>query len=337
MTYIPAAAVAVSTGNIADGAVTLAKMANLATARFIGRTTAGTGAPEALTGTQATALLDTFTSGAKGLVAASGGGTTNFLRADGTWTAPTASAAWGGITGTLSSQTDLQAALDAKAALAGATYTGQVLFAANSSSLTPRKMQAGTLDSTIEAGGEEYDGNGFFSVIDTVAGRGFSQVSQFFMLAADAGAAIGPSIADFFGSNSSINLKAASIYMIEYELWFLKTTAGTVTFTLTNTQAPVNMNAGWEGSVTGIGASGTMTRAGLRASTSAAAAMPATPSIADASNVFYRVRVLVETHATVDGNLRLRATSSAGTITPRRGSWYRVTRIPSTSVGSFAA
>lgn len=34
-----------------------------------------------------TALLDVFTSGAKGLAPASGGGTTNFLRADGTWAA----------------------------------------------------------------------------------------------------------------------------------------------------------------------------------------------------------------------------------------------------------
>ena len=36
------------------------------------------------------------------------------------------SAAWGGITGTLSSQTDLQSALDLKADLAGATFTGDV-------------------------------------------------------------------------------------------------------------------------------------------------------------------------------------------------------------------
>jgi hypothetical protein len=41
------------------------------------------------TGTETTALLDTFTNSLKGLVPASGGGTTNFLRADGTWVAPT--------------------------------------------------------------------------------------------------------------------------------------------------------------------------------------------------------------------------------------------------------
>jgi hypothetical protein len=37
------------------------------------------------------------------------------------------SAVWGGITGTLSSQTDLQSALNAKANLAGATFTGKVI------------------------------------------------------------------------------------------------------------------------------------------------------------------------------------------------------------------
>ena len=73
---------------IANDAVTNAKLANMATATIKGRTTAGTGVPEDLTGTQVTALLDTFTSGAKGLVPASGGGTANFLRADGTFAAP---------------------------------------------------------------------------------------------------------------------------------------------------------------------------------------------------------------------------------------------------------
>ncbi len=73
---------------IANDAVSNAKLANMASATLKGRTTAGTGDPEDLTATQATALLDTFTSGAKGLAPASGGGTANFLRADGTWAAP---------------------------------------------------------------------------------------------------------------------------------------------------------------------------------------------------------------------------------------------------------
>jgi len=78
----------IPTAGIADDAVTNAKLANMDTARFKARITAGSGDPEDLTGTQATTLLDTFTSSLKGLAPASGGGTTNFLRADGTWAAP---------------------------------------------------------------------------------------------------------------------------------------------------------------------------------------------------------------------------------------------------------
>jgi len=77
-----------ATWTIDNGVVTNAKLADVATARFKGRTTAGTGAVEDLTGTQSTALLDTFTSSLKGLAPASAGGTSNFLRADGTWAAP---------------------------------------------------------------------------------------------------------------------------------------------------------------------------------------------------------------------------------------------------------
>lgn len=53
-----------------------------------GRISAGTGNVEDLTASQATALLDVFTTTANGVVPASGGGTTNFLRADGVFAAP---------------------------------------------------------------------------------------------------------------------------------------------------------------------------------------------------------------------------------------------------------
>lgn len=70
------------------GVISNSKLADMATARFKARVTAGTGSPEDITGTQATTLLDVFTSSLKGLAPASGGGTTNFLRADGNWAAP---------------------------------------------------------------------------------------------------------------------------------------------------------------------------------------------------------------------------------------------------------
>lgn len=68
--------------------LSVVQLAAVDTARIIGRTSASTGYSEELTGTQATTLLDTFTSGLKGLAPASGGGTANYLRADGTWAPP---------------------------------------------------------------------------------------------------------------------------------------------------------------------------------------------------------------------------------------------------------
>jgi len=76
--------------------VALASMSNLAANSIIGNNTGSPATPIALTTTQVTAMLNTFTSSLKGLAPASGGGTTNFLRADGTWAAP--GGGGGGIT-----------------------------------------------------------------------------------------------------------------------------------------------------------------------------------------------------------------------------------------------
>lgn len=68
----------VGTSQIDNDAVTNAKGANMAANTIKGRVTAGTGDPEDLTPAQARTVI----------ASDSGGGTTNFLRADGTWAAP---------------------------------------------------------------------------------------------------------------------------------------------------------------------------------------------------------------------------------------------------------
>ena len=91
---------------IANSAVTLAKMANMATASFIGRTTASTGVPEVLSATQATAILNAFvgdsgSGGTKGLVPApSSGDSSKFLKGDGTWATGGSGAGYGGTSTT---------------------------------------------------------------------------------------------------------------------------------------------------------------------------------------------------------------------------------------------
>jgi hypothetical protein len=81
---------------LADNSIGNAALADMPTARLKGRTSGGAGDPQDLTGAQATTLLDTFTSSAKGLAPASGGGTANFLRADGSWAAPVGGGGGGG-------------------------------------------------------------------------------------------------------------------------------------------------------------------------------------------------------------------------------------------------
>lgn len=65
-------------------------LANAADLTLKGNVSGGSAFPIDLTGTQATTILNVFSTSLKGLAPASGGGTTNFLRADGTWAAPAA-------------------------------------------------------------------------------------------------------------------------------------------------------------------------------------------------------------------------------------------------------
>jgi hypothetical protein len=77
-----------ATWTIDNDAVTNAKLANMTDNTIKGRISSGTGDPEDLTMAQVTSMLQTFTTSLQGVVPASGGGTTNFMRADGSWAAP---------------------------------------------------------------------------------------------------------------------------------------------------------------------------------------------------------------------------------------------------------
>lgn len=63
-------------------------LAQMPTLTIKGNNTGSTANPLDLTVAQVNAILPVFTSALNGLAPISGGGTTNFLRADGTWAAP---------------------------------------------------------------------------------------------------------------------------------------------------------------------------------------------------------------------------------------------------------
>jgi hypothetical protein len=148
------------------------------------------------------------------------------------------------------------------------------------------------------------------------------------------GSAIGPAIADFFPT-AAYSLPASSATEFEWDLYFTKTTAGTVTFTLTSTVGVTNVVAHYYGGpVAGIQAAGAMISAGVIAGSGTAVALPATTSLTTAVNHNFVIKALVETTSATA--TRLQITSSAGTVTPLRGSWIKTRRLPVANYGVFA-
>lgn len=117
---------AVCVSQLTSGSLTLPAQANNTVLANVSGVSA---VPTATSISALTSQLNNFTSTVKGVVPSSGGGTSNFLRADGTWATPAVnvgSVAWGAITGSIASQTDLTGALAAKAPLAAPSFTTSV-------------------------------------------------------------------------------------------------------------------------------------------------------------------------------------------------------------------
>lgn len=195
---------------------------------------------------------------------------------------------------------------------------------------------AGTVLASPVAGAVEADAAAFYMTIDTTEGRCLNDRSRFFKLAAN-GAGI-TTIADFFGANDGIGFVTNAVLEIEWHCYFTVSVAatGNMTFTIVNTQTVTNMVANWMGSViTGIGATGAISGAGVITQTAASVALPATGTLSIASH-YYVVRALIE--AATAGNVRLRATMNVGgTATPLRDSYFKVRRMPALNAGTFVA
>lgn len=129
----------------------------------LGNVSGGVAAPAALTATQLTALVNAFTSSLSGAVPASGGGTANFLRADGSWASPgggvTSVSGSGGTTGlTLTGGPTGAVTLTLGGTLVAAnggtgqsSYTaGDMLYASGTTAIS--KLAAGTSSQVLIGG-----------------------------------------------------------------------------------------------------------------------------------------------------------------------------------------
>jgi len=201
----------------------------------------------------------------------------------------------------------------------------------------PLKFNSGTLLTAAEVGAFEYDGSYLYHTPTTTTGRGHISTKWGFRLTAN-GSALGPTIADYFGANSSLNLEASSVYEITAYAHFLKTTAGTVVWTWAASSAPTHWRSYYIGNVvtgyTTTTVTGTPITGMAVVNGGTTLAHAATASLTTAVNHASEIKLYIVTNAAT--NIRLRITSSAGTATPQAGSHYVVRRV-STSTGSFAA
>jgi hypothetical protein len=206
--------------------------------------------------------------------------------------------------------------------------------------LAPISITSGSLLSSIAAGSVEYDGVRFYGITDTTSGRGYIQSTNIFRLTVN-GSAIGPALSNYFGATSAINLAAGGIYELQAFCYFTKTTANTITVTLTSSQTPVLVNGTVDyGAAAGGTATGAANRISLVASTAAAAAFGASASLTAAGHAFM-IRAIIQQNASLNGTLTINFTqgtgaAGGGTVTPLAGSYYRVTRLPATNSGVFS-
>lgn len=142
-----------------------------------------------------------------------------------------------------------------------------------------------------------------------------------------AGGALGATIADYF--TSTLSLDAASIYEIECHAYFLKSTAGTVLFQWTFSNAPTVVTSRYQSTpVTGfttsvITGAEVFAEATIEAGANVIHAASASLTTAVRHSFIFRVRLLTNLATTV----QLRCTESAGTVTPQAGSYMRPIKI----------
>ena len=225
---------------------------------------------------------------------------------------------------------------NASIAVGAATSAAQFVYlGAGTASKAPLRLTNGTNMTTPNPGVMEFDGATLSFTNDSDSLRGYVGATNIFRLTA-AGAAIGPAISNFYGANSAVNLTAGGVYKITAYLYFTKTTAGTVTVTITSSSAPTSVSGILQtGAVAGGAAIGASNQAALFNNATTGAAFGATGSLTN--NVNYAILVEAIYVANAATNVRFNVTSGAGTVTPLAHSYYTVTRLPAGNSGNFVA
>ena len=141
-------------------------------------------------------------------------------------------------------------------------------------------------------------------------------------------ASIGTSITDYF--TSTISLDASSTYDIDCVAYFLKSTAGTVTWTWTFSSAPNAISSFYTatpiaGFTTTANTGTTFIGGSAAVQTSTTLTHAASGGLSSAVYHMFRFKVSVNTNAAT--TIQLRGLNNSGTLTPQAGSFMRATKV----------
>jgi hypothetical protein len=199
-------------------------------------------------------------------------------------------------------------------------------------------------NSGIANGEIEFFNNSLFGTVDTTQGRGFIPVVQYRYLSSNSAYNISTAQLPFMGNANGAILTTDSAYEVEWNLYFLKSTAGTVTFSI-RTRDPVGggavnpqlINANYQGNRIDVTSTSLfMNAAGRIVSTADPTALPATVSLTGGAQYYFTVKAFIITNAATVGNCYLGIATSAGLVTPNVGSYMKVTKLPSPNTGLWS-
>ena len=208
-----------------------------------------------------------------------------------------------------------------------------------------------SLPATLVTGSSEFDGTTFYLTADS-GGRSLQANHHLFYLptAIVHTVAANTTEAVFSGSLNAFTMQPNSVYEVQYNLFYTKTTAGVITWIINGgTQTWQNAHIHMElSTIAGTGVvsgssnpivGGTPVYTSLLNATNRQSVTLASSTTSEPNATAHKViiKALIITHATTASTLKLEHQYSAGTATIYAGSYYTIKRLPTTSVGVFTA
>ena len=200
-------------------------------------------------------------------------------------------------------------------------------------------VQLDSTQTSSNTGLFEYYKNSVYGTVDNTQGRGFIPVVQYRYLTSNASTAISTAPLPFMGNSKGIVLSANSVYEIEWNAFFSKQTTATVGFALRFGANPQMVNVFYLGGRAELGQDVEHPGPANSAAVLSASFDPVwlfTPVAGDGSTNYFHIKALVITNSSSSANCYLQANTNGGTMTPRIGSYMKVTKLPDNETGIYS-